>query len=515
MKKYKVAILGNDATALAIAAFLKERGHVVNFCYDSAEGFSGAITTGEFTAQGVVKGRFTLDLVTKKTFQAVRGTEIIIISVPGSKQANLARKLVPHMEKYQVLLLVPGYAWGAIIASNAIKAENPDLDVYVGETQDSLFSAHMAGDSTVHVSSIYQRSKFCFYPAVDNMHVDYMISGLFPGIVVEDDIRVTSLLCLDAVMYGPVILLNLGSCNKEAGFSPFTEGVSPDVVKVVKKIDEERVDLMGTLGMKQKPITSWFEESMELKNCDYYTMFDALARLQGANFSEPSLESLLIENLEVGIVPLKSLALALEQSTPVIDAILAIASTVHDRDFLDTGRTLELANVPNDLLVRQGPRKVKMEKVPLDSFVDKMCKQILDDFKEGWIFIQASREILNIVKELIHETTGSPINPENWKQYFSSEKKSRVIAVVKKSEHLKAAFQMGDEFEEFYGVILESEGGSLTARPVLFYEKTDNEAKDFIKKLKKEVHEFLDKVIEEEFKAKGKEIILEDMEFEE
>ena len=39
---------------------------------------------------------------------------------------------------------------------------------------------------------------------------------------------------------------------------------------------------------------------------------------------------------------------------------------------------------------------------------------------------------------------------------------------------------MGDEFEEFFGVILDSEDGNLTAKPVLFYNKSEKEAKDYI-----------------------------------
>ncbi|MFX0100899.1 MAG: NAD/NADP octopine/nopaline dehydrogenase family protein [Candidatus Hodarchaeota archaeon] len=515
MKKYKVAVLGNNSTALAIVAYLRKNGHTVNLWHDSIEGIEDAISSGEITAEGAVEGRFKLNLVTNKIFLAVKDVEIILISLPGTEHASIARKLVPHLENYQVVLLVPGFTWGAMIASNIIKAEQPELDIYVGETQTSLFTASITSDSCVRIPAIHEKGRFCFFPPVDNMHVDYMISGLFPGIIVKDDIRITSLLCLDAMLYPPVALVNLGSWDLEGGVTLFKDGITPDVVKIVKKIDEERLDLIELLGMKRKPITEWFEESLDIKNCDYYSMFEALERLDPRRFSSGGLKNRVVEEIECGLIPLKSIAIHLGRSTPTIDSILNIASTACEKDFMQSGRTIESVQVPPELLAKRSPRKVKMEKIPLDSFVDKMCKQILDDFKEGWIFIQASREILNIVKELIHETTGRPINPENWRQYFSSEKKSRIIAVVKKTEYLKTAFEMGDEFEEFFGVILDLKDGNLTAKPVLFYNKSEKEAKDFIKNLKEEVHEFLDKIIEEEFKAKGREIILEDMEFEE
>lgn len=347
----KIAIIGAGNGGRATAAYLKHRGFTINLHFRTFNKVKNLYFTKQLQSQGKLKGIFDIDLVTPEYSQLLEeDVGVIIFVVPANVHRDITRKISPYLQNNQIILLTPGRTWGAVEVYTILQELRPELRVYVGETQTLPFTSRLVGDNGVDIIDIKTQVPYCFYPEKFNERVSTTIFKLFPRLEDVDDIKITSLNNIGAMLHPAGLLMNTGTISRKNDLFFYSEGMSEDVVKVVERADKERCALMEKLGMKPMTFMKWADIVYRVRESTYYQTFQKIRSYQNITAPKTMNVRYLWEDVPTGLVPLSSLGKLLGVPTPTIDSLIAIANVILDTDFWEIGRTNKKINLPMSIL---------------------------------------------------------------------------------------------------------------------------------------------------------------------
>jgi opine dehydrogenase len=359
----KVAIIGAGNGGRATAVYLKNRGCTVNLAFRTFEKVKTIYFTKQIRSQGRLSGIFDIDLITPEYSQLLEDdVGIIIYVLPANIHADVTRKIIPYLQNNQIILLTPGRTWGAIEVHNIIQRLRPEIRVFVGETQTLPFTSRAIGDNGVDIIEIKAQTKYCFFPEKFNHRVETPMFRLFPRLEPVNDIRITSLNNIGAVLHPAGLILNTGTVSRQKDLHFYSEGMSKEVVKIVKAIDKERCAIMRKIGMKPVSFLQWVSEVYNVREKDYYTAFQKIQSYQGILAPKTVNVRYISEDVPTGLVPLASIGEYLGIPTPTMDSLINLASVLLGTNYRKIGRTVENIGLPmNDLISAEDEELVLVE----------------------------------------------------------------------------------------------------------------------------------------------------------
>ncbi len=378
----KVAILGAGNGGRATAVYLKHRGFKVNLGFRTFERIKNIYFTKQIRSEGRLNGIFDIDLITPEYSQLLEediGT--IIYVLPANVHAEVTRKILPFLQNNQIILLTPGRTWGAIEVFNIIKKLRPEIRVYVGETQTLPFTSRSIEDNGVDIIKIKNQCQYCFYPEKYNHRVSSTIFKLFPRLIEVDDIRITSLNNIGAMLHPTGLLLNTGTISRQQPLHFYTEGMSREVAKIVQAVDNERCSIMEKLGLKPLSFLQWADNVYNVREKDYYTTFQRIKSYETITAPKSMNVRYITEDVPTGLVPISSIGKFLGIPTPATDALINIASALLSTNYRSIGRTIENIGLPKNLLVSS--EKDIMQDVEIENIAQEQAEFTLEENKSN------------------------------------------------------------------------------------------------------------------------------------
>jgi opine dehydrogenase len=347
----KIAIIGAGNGGRATAAYLKHRGFTINLYFRTFEKIKNLYFTKQLRSEGKLKGIFDIDLVTPEYSQLLEeDVGVIIYVVPANVHGDITRKIAPLLQNNQIILLTPGRTWGAIEVYNILQEMRPDIRVFTGETQTLPFTSRMVGDNAVDIIDIKTQVKYCFYPERYNQRVSTTIFKLFPRLEDVNDIKITSLNNIGAILHPAGLILNAGTVSRRQDLYFYSEGMTKDIVKVIESADKERCAIMEKLGVKAESFTQWASTVYRVKELTYYQTFQKIRSYQNIYAPKKLNIRYLTEDVPTGLVPLASLGELIGVATTTITSLINLANTLLETDFREKGRTLKNVKLPQDIL---------------------------------------------------------------------------------------------------------------------------------------------------------------------
>jgi opine dehydrogenase len=204
----------------------------------------------------------------------------------------------------------------------------------------------MLDPTTVNVMFMPTKVAFAAFPGSRQHELHALTSRLYPELVPVANVIETALLCINSVEHPAQVICNAGWVESTGGDFPFYhDGTSPSVGRVIDRLDEERMAVARALGVPTKTFVSYFHELG-------YT--SERAARSGSGYvalqdSEPnrwirgprSLDSRYIhEDIGRGLVPWAELARVCDVATPMMDALITLASEMNGIDYRTHGMTL-------------------------------------------------------------------------------------------------------------------------------------------------------------------------------
>jgi len=335
----KIAVLGAGGTGHAIAADLTLAGFEI--CLYEEPGVSDSlqevVKRGGIEITGAVNQGFArISRTTTDIKEALEGAEIVLVAVLALRHERVAELCAPHVKDGQVIVIGPGNA-GSIIFNSIFKGKGVKGDVSIAELAGNYYPCRLIGPAKVVVALPRGVKRIAAFPARDTGKVIGKLDRL-KGIydfTAATNVLETTLSAPNIVNHLAGSLLNTGAIEKSGGeYYLYRQGLTPSILRCIDAVAAERKALFDALGYSISPDTM-LEKVMR---SDEFPELDIFRGLIGPTSMQ---HRYIEEDATVGQALMVSLGEMINVPTPLTRALLMLASTINQMDYLAVGRTVE------------------------------------------------------------------------------------------------------------------------------------------------------------------------------
>ena len=348
MSIQKIAILGAGNGGCAAAADLALRGFEVRLFSRSESTLLPIVRRGgiELLENGTEKFA-TPFFVGPQLSPALNGADLIIIAAPSVAHEYLAKSLSRQLADGQRVLLNPGHTGGSLHFAAMLRDFGCRAKIKLCETVTLTYICRMPQPARVEIYRRTTNLRCAAFPGRESPELVKEIEEIYPNVILAENVLETGLSNINAIMHPAGMLGNAGWIEKTGGdFYYYREGITPSIAAWMEEVDRERLEIVKRLGLKPLRFVDIFYQA---------GLTSEEARASGSiyraiNESEPNrtikspatLDHRYIkEDVGYGLVPMAEIGRLLGVETPVIDALIRLASVVSRTDYRKEGLTLD------------------------------------------------------------------------------------------------------------------------------------------------------------------------------
>jgi opine dehydrogenase len=346
MKIGCIAVMGSGPGACAVAAETALAGHEVTLfdLPEFAQGVQAIKKAGGVQKVGGRREGFAkLKQATTDIRQAIEDAELIMPVVPTYAHKVFAQVLAPHLSEDQMIILNPGSTGGGLEFVRSLRESGYRREIRIAETSTLPYGARLIEPGKVRVFLEVKELYFAAFPAKKNEEFFWIFKEIYPNIRAMSNVLETGLNNGNPVSHPAAAILNAGRIEYTAGdYYHYREGITPSVARVMEGIDRERLNLCKEMGFSEIPTLErlyslgYTDRKGNLyeayRNSKVFAPMKAPADLQGRFISE---------DIPYGLVTWSSLGDMIGVATPLMKAIIMIASSLNQKNYLVEGRTVE------------------------------------------------------------------------------------------------------------------------------------------------------------------------------
>ena len=356
----KIAILGAGNGGCAAAADLTLRGFQVRLFARSESTIAKLAKLGEIElVESGVSKKAAPYFMSPHLPPVVQGVDLIVIATPAVGHEYLAKGLANYVGDGQRILLNPGHTGGSLHFANLLRQLGCKAQVQLCETVTLTYICRIPQPGRVEIYRHTTNLRCAALPGKHTTELVGEIQSVFPNVIAAANVLETGFSNINAIMHPAGMLGNAGWIEKTGGdFLYYREGITPSIGAWIDALDGERLEIVRALGLTPLRFVDIFHGA-GLTTTDARDSGSAYQAIHESepNFtikSPPSLDHRYIkEDVGYGLVPMAEIGKLLGIETPVMDALITLASVALGIDFRVEGLTLEkmgLAGVaPADL----------------------------------------------------------------------------------------------------------------------------------------------------------------------
>lgn len=353
------AVIGAGNGGKAMAAHLSLMGNRVFLYNRTLEHIKAIKTQGGInleSPQGWPSGFAKLALATSNIAEVLREAEIIMIVVPAYAHAELAQKMAAHLNNGQMIILHPGRTFGALEFSKVLKDQNCEKDVTIAEAETLVYISRSKGPESVKIFRFKETVPLAAFPSTKTKSVLDALQGSYPQFVDGNNVLETGLNNVGAMLHPALALLNAGRIESTKGdFEFYIDGMTPSVAKIVEVVDNERMAVANSLGIRVRSVKEWLQTSYKVNGNNLHDCIHKQTGYFGLKAPRSLSHHYVSNDVPTGLVPMVSLASVNGIPVPGMISLINIASIMNHTDYWQIGRnlnTLGLAGLSTEELVR-------------------------------------------------------------------------------------------------------------------------------------------------------------------
>jgi opine dehydrogenase len=338
----RVAVLGAGNGGVAAAFDFAQHGHEVALFAPPEFGTNVAAVdkAGGITSSGDLEGFAPIRYAGYDIAEALAGAELVVVVGPAYSTEPLAAVARPHLPDGTAVLICPGSCAGAIAFKRAVALDLDDQRYAVGETSTLPYAVRVTEPGVINV---FLKLTAGLYLAglsrsgTDRLHG--LVQDVWPAVEKANSVFQTTLQNGNPVIHPAITLLNAGLLERTSGgFLFYEEGVTDGVGRLIEAVDNERLAIARALGVTIlcEPALGVMQGYMREEN--YSTGYSTAPGFLGIAAQSQLDHRYLTEDVGYSLIFLTDLAARLGAPTPVMDAVIAIASVVLARDFRAEGK---------------------------------------------------------------------------------------------------------------------------------------------------------------------------------
>lgn len=340
-KDIRFAVIGGGNGGVSMAGYLAMKGYLVNLYNRTRENIEALIQNPLVRLDGAVEGVGHLNLVTDDMREALRDTDIVMVTVPSTGHNHVARAMAPHLRDGQIIVLNPGRTGGALEVYEILKRHGCNKNVVVAEAQTFIYACRTTGPNSAKIFSVKNEVKLAAIPSKYTNIVLHLLSDAYPQFVPAGDVIETSLNNFGAIFHPAPTLMNSGHIERGETFQYYLEGITPSIGQMLDTLDAERMKVAKALGIKTQSALEWLDEAYGAKGRNIYEAIQNNTAYKGLSAPKGLDTRYIYEDVPCSLVPISSMGKAMGIDTPAIDTIIKLADIITGRNFFSEGRTVE------------------------------------------------------------------------------------------------------------------------------------------------------------------------------
>ncbi|MCL4860185.1 MAG: NAD/NADP octopine/nopaline dehydrogenase family protein [Caldilineaceae bacterium] len=358
----RYAVIGAGHGGKAMAAHLALMGFSVTLYNRTWENIAAIAARGGIELRSYVggpQGFAELAGATSLLGEAVAHADIIMIVVPSTAHAELARGLAPHLRDGQIIVLHPGRTLGALEFAHVLQRHDCQARVTVTEAETLIYASRSEGPAEARIFSIKEAVPLAALPATATLPALEALAPAYPQFIDGIDVLHTGLNNMGAIFHPALTILNASRIEATRGeFEFYLEGVTPSVAHVLEVLDRERVTVAAALGIRARTAVEWLQMAYAARGTDLYDAIQHQPGYRGIMAPNTLNHRYISEDIPMSLVPIASLGKRHGVSTSGIDSIIRLGSILHRTNYWRSGRTVQKLGI-EDLGVSELTRYVK------------------------------------------------------------------------------------------------------------------------------------------------------------
>ena len=342
-KKY--AVIGAGHGGKAMAAHLALMGFTVNLFNRTPDHVEIIKKRGGIeleSAEGGPHGFGELALVTSNIAEAIKKVEVIMVVLPSSAHADIAKAIAPHLKSGQIVILHPGRTCGALEFAKVIRENGCKTDVTVAEAETFIYASRSDGPAQARIFRIKEAVPLAALPAKRTQLVLDAICEAYPQFIDGVDVLNTGMNNMGAIFHPALTLLNMGWIEATHGdYQFYIDGVTPSVARVLEVLDRERVTVASSLGIRARTSLEWLKLAYNTNGVDLHEAIHNQPGYYGIKAPATLNHRYIFEDVPMSLVPIASLGMRYGVSVRGMESMIRIASFIHHTDYWRRGRTVE------------------------------------------------------------------------------------------------------------------------------------------------------------------------------
>jgi len=338
-------VIGAGHGGKSMAAHLALMGFSVTLYNRTPEHIAAIRARGgiELTSfEGGPHGFGELALATSDMETALAGADIIMVVLPSTAHADIARAATPHLKDGQILVLNPGRTGGALEFAQILRNMGCQADVTIAETETLIYACRSDGPALARIFGIKETVPLAALPATRTQHVLEALAPAYPQFIDGISVLHTGLNNMGAIFHPALTLLNAGRIESTHGdFQFYIDGVSPSVGRVLEVLDRERVTVASALGIRARTALEWLQMAYNATGTDLHEAIHNQPGYHGIQAPATLNHRYITEDVPMSLVPIAALGARYGVSVRGMESIIRLACIVHRTDYWRRGRTPE------------------------------------------------------------------------------------------------------------------------------------------------------------------------------
>jgi opine dehydrogenase len=342
-KRY--AVIGAGHGGKAMAAHLALMGFSVNLFNRTADHVEVIKKRGGIeleSTEGGPHGFGELALVTSDIAECIQNVDVIMVVLPSSAHADVARVMSPHLKGGQIVVLHPGRTCGALEFTKVIRDQGCKADVTVAEAETFIYASRSDGPAQARIFRIKEAVPLAALPATRTHCVLEAICEAYPQFIHGVDVLNTGMNNMGAIFHPALTLLNMGWIEATHGdYQFYIDGVTPSVARVLEVLDRERVTVASALGIRARTSLEWLKLAYNTGGADLHEAIHNQPGYYGIKAPATLNHRYIFEDVPMSLVPIASLGKRYGVSVRGMESMIQVASIIHRTDYWRRGRTVE------------------------------------------------------------------------------------------------------------------------------------------------------------------------------
>lgn len=284
-----------------------------------------------------------LDLVTRDAESAIQGADVVMVFILTQYLEQLAERIARHLEKDQLVILVPGYMGSVHFRRHSVE------QVLLAEGESNANDARIHEPGCVKILFKNVRNCLSYLPASARERGQAIASQIF------ETYRDTRENIVASALHNPNLLVHTVGMYAMKPMMDYCAKHHPDEVPAMYRdalgtdfawaildlLDKERMDILEAYGCERIPYLDAckFRNEVDLSKDSRQVFEDYKVITPGGPSSFE--HRYVTEDVPGGLVLMSSLGKAMGVATPTCDHVIQVAAAILERDFYAEGLTLK------------------------------------------------------------------------------------------------------------------------------------------------------------------------------